>query len=155
WITQIGGISKLRSNFAAFGNYTSASHGGASPYLSDQNVNVVLPPSSGFPQLLVGTTGGGVVLIKEDGSVEDLQADQGLRHNWVNGLLRDKQGRIWIGTLAGINCLAYNDGIPGPPSSQTRIVKFNGKGATLARYEKTTIYSCKSLTIPDGTQPGK
>jgi len=155
WITQIGGVSKLRSNFAAFGNYTAVSHGGATPYLTDQNVNVVLPPSASFPQLWVGTTGGGVVLIKEDGSVENLQGDRGLRHNWVNGLVRDKQGRVWIGTLGGINCLAYNDGIPSPPSSQTRVVKFNNKGATLAGYEKTTIYSCKSLTIQDGSQPNK
>jgi len=155
WISQIGGISKLRSNFAAFGNYTSVSHGGDAPYLSNPNINVVIPPSLNRQQLWIGTSGGGVVLINQDGRVENIQTDRGLRHDWVNGLALDGSGRIWIGTVAGINCLSLNTSQLPPTSNHTKTISVAGGKAILAGYEKTTIYTCKRIQLPTGLQREK
>ncbi len=157
WITQVGGVSKLRANYAAFTNYTAVSHGGAKPDLPNPSINVIIPLSSrdDSQNMWVGTSGGGIALIKSGVNVESIQTDRGLKHNWVNGLAIDVERRLWIGTTSGINCFSTDPQYPPPPSDHTQSISLgNGKG-TIASYENTTIYACKTLDLPVERMNGK
>lgn len=157
WFAQLGGVSKLRANYAAFCNYTTASHRGEKPILPNPAINAVVPPvdvstSSG---IWVGTSGGGISLIKKNGEVESIQTARGLKNNWVNGLALDENGRLWIGTETGINCLSLNPTAPPPPSRRNRRISFFNQNAALADYEYNTVFACKVLSLPERISTGK
>jgi signal transduction histidine kinase/ligand-binding sensor domain-containing protein len=150
WIAQVLGVSKLKNNYAAFGDFTATSHSGALPNLPNPSVNAVIPPEHlpGSPGMLVGTTGGGVALMDENGDVDAIQTDRGLRNNWVNGLAVDDKNRVWIGTTSGINCLSLDLRNPPPPSSQIAAIRVFKKPALMASYHITTIYACNRVELP-------
>ncbi|MBI1807743.1 MAG: hypothetical protein HYR76_11905 [Ignavibacteria bacterium] len=157
WLAQVGGVSKLRANYAAYGSFTTTSHSGAKPNLPNASINAVIPPTRGTDShgLCVATTGGGIAMIDEEGEVESIQADQGLRNNWANGLAVDSKGRLWIGTTSGINCFSPEMKLLPPASSQVRSVSFFKKRGIIAAYQLTTIYACKSLPMRESGQDGK
>lgn len=150
WIAQVMGVAKLRNNYAAFGNFTATSHSGARPNLPNPSVNAVIPPAhvAGSSIMFVATTGGGIALIDEDGNVETMQTDRGLKNNWVNGLALDDRNRLWIGTTSGINCLSLDAKNPPPRSSQVGNVTVLNKKGLLASYRNTTIYACSRIALP-------
>jgi len=157
WLAQSGGISKLRPNYAAFFMYTATSHAGERPMLATPAINVVIPPTraSGFLGIVVGTSGGGVTFIAENGDVEVMRSDRGLKNDWVNGLAFDNSGRLWIGSDAGINCLSFDPKAPPPPSHQVRDISIFDRKGTIAAYRNNTIFLCKALPLPEGTEGGK
>lgn len=159
WFAQVGGISKLRHNYAAFGGYTAVSHGGAPPYLPNASIGAVIPPSSRFPEVGIwaATSGAGVSFIRDDGEVATLGMGQGLKSDWVNGLVLDEQGRVWIGTTGGIHCFTLSPAPQLPPSMEMRRVTLLDRPGILSTHgfkEKNTIYSCVTLRIPveDGSR---
>lgn len=150
WFSQSGGASKLRVNYEAFRSYTAASHADVSSALPSPAVNVVIPPSAkGDPDALwIGTTEGGVVSIRNDGAIATLDARQGLRNNWVNGLVFDSARRLWIGTAAGINCLSLDPRHKPPASPRRTQVRVFDRDGVLASYRNTSVYACFRQDIP-------
>lgn len=152
WLAQSGGVSKLRSNYRAFVTYSATSHAGEAPLLPSQAVNIVIPPSrtSNPGALWLGTAEGGIVCLRDDGTRATLNADDGLRNNWVNTLAFDSAGRLWIGTSSGMNCLALDGGPAAPRSPRTQRVTLFGKRGTLSSYRTTSAYVCRVLQLGTG-----
>ena len=150
WIAQLTGVSKLRSNFGAFKNYTAKSYTGERPVLPNPSINAVLPAVSlAIPEgTWAGTSGGGLALINADTLVGVIQTTDGLRNDWVNSVVRDAQGRIWVGTASGMNCISFNPDAPPPFSRQDHKITFDGRNAIIGNYQTPTIFSCKSLPLP-------
>lgn len=157
WFAQLGGVAKLRANYSAFSNYTATPHKGEKPILPNPAINAVVPPVAALSPsgIWVGTSGGGISLIKKDGKVETIQADRGLRNNWVTSLALDQKGRLWMGTATGINCLSLNPQMPPPPSRQVHNISFFNQKAIVAGYEYNTISACKVLPLPESMNEGK
>ena len=150
WFSENGGISKLRANYAAFSHLTAISHTGEKPILPDPGVNVVLPPKPGrsFPELIVGTSGGGISFISTAMNAQYLQKAEGISNNWINVLLVDEQGRMWVGlSPGGINCITP-DKIPVPVNSYRQTEQIlNEHKVTISQYDFTSIYSAASVTL--------
>jgi signal transduction histidine kinase/ligand-binding sensor domain-containing protein len=148
WFAQFGGLSKLRADYGAFVNYTSKSVVGGKSVLPDPSINAVIPmtvlDSKG---ICVATSEGGVTIMKENREIESIRTDRGLRDNWANTLTVDSQGRLWIGTQAGINCLSLDPRYPPPYSPEVRPIDVLGHRGSLAAYRKTTIISAKVLPL--------
>jgi signal transduction histidine kinase/ligand-binding sensor domain-containing protein len=153
WFSQIGGVSKLRSDYLAYTSYTPQSHSGAQPYLPSDGISAVVPPNGPDSKqgrgIWVATSGGGICLIDEDGA-ESIQANRGLKSDWVNALAVDSAGRLWVGTTVGINCVSVSPTPAPPPSQQRRKVKLHDEESVVASYgyKNSTIYSCKILPLP-------
>jgi signal transduction histidine kinase/ligand-binding sensor domain-containing protein len=150
WFSQSGGASKLRVNYGAFTSYTAAPQADVSSALPSPAVNVVIPPSAtGDPNALwIGTTEGGVVAIRRDGAIASIDAHQGLCNNWVNGLVFDHTGRLWMGTASGINCLSLDPRHAPPASPRRTKVRVFDKDGVLASYRNTSVYACFRHDIP-------
>jgi len=149
WFSQSGGVSKLRANHEAFRSYTAATNSEESSKLPSPAVNVVIPPSAADPTAMwLGTTESGVVAIRTDGTVATLDTDDGLRNNWVNGLVFDDAGRLWMGTATGINCLTFEGLAVAPPSAlHTRVRVFEHAGVVTG-YRNTSVYTCFRAHLP-------
>jgi signal transduction histidine kinase/ligand-binding sensor domain-containing protein len=149
WFAQTGGVSKLRRNHAAFESFTAASHTGERPALPASAVSAVADGSDqvDLPGLWIGTADGGIVCIDNDRGTAAVTTDVGLRNNWVNALMFDRMGRLWIGTASGINCLTLRPELPLPPSQEKHdVVTFDNRGL-LVGYRRTTIYDCSKLPM--------
>ena len=136
WIAQTGGVSKMRYNYAAFENITPQAPRGVTPLLPAPFVNAVrLGAGPGDPcRLWAATQEAGVTCIPPSGASVSVQQADGLRYNWVLGLEHDAQGRLWIGTLRGINVLALG-ATPLPPGAQNvRAIRVLGQPARVASY---------------------
>ncbi len=155
WISQLLGVSKLKSNYSAFGSFTATSHGGMKPYLSTASVTVVIPTVNvaGLALMFIGTEGGGVALIDEEGKVEAIQTDRGLSTNLVNALTLDDRNRLWIGTTNGINCVSLDPRYPPPRSSRSGSLTIFNRNTSIASYRHTSIYASirTDLTAGDGS----
>jgi len=109
WFAQNGGVSRLRRDYRAFESTTGRSHAGEKPILPDPAAFAVLPrgaltgPLGNF--LWVGT-GGGLAAIAPDGSTSTLRVQEGMRSNSVYSLGADARGRLWVGTVGGVNCIS-------------------------------------------------
>ena len=157
WFAQSGGISKLRANYPAFITYSATSHVGEKPFLPNPEINAVVVTKKilGSPAIIVGSSGGGVTFIKDDGSVETIQSDRGLRHDWVNSLTIDEKGRLWIGSLAGINCVSLDPKTPPPYSRLVQNITLFNRKAVVANYRNNTIYACKTLPLVVGNNEAR
>ena len=160
WFGQNGGVSRLSHDYAAFGRYSKRT-------LPEPSVFAIVPPrpidieektamnstpvtcSGGGAPLWLGT-GGGVDAICNGAVVATLKMQDGLASNSIYALSVDHEGRLWIGTQQGLNCLTF-DGSSKPPTApeSTRKVTVLGKGATLSTFSTglTPIYACRSLKI--------
>ncbi len=81
-------------------------------YLSDKKVYCITENSSGH--LLVGTYGSGFFILDKDGKIleahesskreMDLLTVDELANDWINALMCDKDGLIWVGHFKGLSC---------------------------------------------------
>lgn len=148
WFGQSAGVSKLKFNYEAFEYYTATSHTGEKPVLPAPAVNAVQPVKHGSEtQIWAGTAEGGAVLIEKNAVSQWVQAEQGLKDNWVNGLTLDRQGRVWMGTANGLNCLIFNGADLPPSATEVRSVPLPGRKARLAGYFRSSVYACDNLPL--------
>jgi signal transduction histidine kinase/ligand-binding sensor domain-containing protein len=103
WLSQTGGIARLRPNFAAFENYTARSFRGETPVLPAAAINAVLPLNNAPCTILAATAEAGVACIRSDGSSTQISESLGLASDWVNALALADDGAAWAGTLRGIS----------------------------------------------------
>jgi signal transduction histidine kinase/ligand-binding sensor domain-containing protein len=155
WFAQSGGVSKLRYNYRAFENLSAVSHRGEKPILPAPAVNAVItqPGGSVLSGVWAATTDG-VVWIKGRGLAETVGSDQGLRHNWVNGLAIDSEDRLWMGTSGGISCLSPDVNVRLPQHRGKRRIDLFGNDGILADIRGTTIYACHNLPIEQDGRSG-
>ncbi len=110
WFAQNGGVSRLRRDYRAFEALTGHSHSGEQPALPDPSAFCILAREAGARgpwanQMFIGT-GGGLAMFAPDRARTLLRVSEGLLSNSVYSLARDAEGRIWIGTVGGVNCLS-------------------------------------------------
>jgi signal transduction histidine kinase/ligand-binding sensor domain-containing protein len=154
WFAHSGGVSKLRVDYPAFANYSPRSHAGEPPVLPAPGVgSVISSDEAGDPcSIWAATSEGGVACISADGTSTYLLEADGLRSNWVNAVLRDRKGRIWMGTVRGINGLSHN-ATSLPVFGAERVVTFGGQRGRLRGYTNLTILSISSTDIPIDASP--
>jgi streptogramin lyase/two-component sensor histidine kinase len=71
------------------------------------DITCILPGDSGV--LWVGTKGAGIYrVVPRTGAYRQYTTEQGLAHNSVYCMTRDRYGRLWIGTANGLSCLNPN-----------------------------------------------
>ncbi len=109
WIAQSGGVSKLRFNYNAFENFSARSITGEKPVLPSGKVNTVFIPEDGVGpcRFWVGTEGG-ATCIDANGVSEYITQVSGLVGDWVNGLVSDPEGRLWIATTQGLSGIVFD-----------------------------------------------
>lgn len=142
WLAQSGGVSRLRVDHGAFLNYSSRSHTGERPVLPAGGVGAIWSGGEARDSCSIwaGTSEGGAVCIGHDGESEHLQEGNGLRSNWVNAVQRDRQGRVWLGTVNGINGISFEGGRL-PVFGAERTVDVLGNRGRLRGYTNLTILS--------------
>ena len=150
WFAQNGGVSRLRRDYKAFIAYTGHSHTGEAPLLPDPSAFSVLPPvpASHDPwtrAMWIGT-GGGVAAIDGHKRVATITAQDGLLSNSVYSIGRDAEGRLWIGDVGGVNCIAPAGKEPpaGPGMTRHAITLF-GQPATITGYTLDVTYFSREL----------
>ena len=121
WVAQVGGLSRLRYNFRAFQNYTADVRGGARPNLPSRSVSAVaIGTGEGSTcDVWAGTSEGGVACIRDGAGAFSIDQPQGLWSSWVNALLEDESGDLWIGTTKGIQRATFGSGRA--PGSSVRL----------------------------------
>lgn len=158
WFAQSGGVSRLRTNYRAFANYTATARAGESGFLPSPAINAVLPPIEGLgvTATWLSTSESGIVCFDDSGRVQSIGTSDGLRNNWVNNVVFDEKGRLWVGTASGINCLApdrsmFGAGAPrhAPETSQVQLF---GKPVYITNYIRRSIYACESFRMSTGEQ---
>jgi signal transduction histidine kinase/DNA-binding response OmpR family regulator/ligand-binding sensor domain-containing protein len=156
WFAQNGGVSRLRKDYAAFESYTGRSHTGEKPLLPDPSAFVVLPPGSGggpYANSMWVGTGGGLAAIRDGKTVATLAVRDGLLSNSVYALALDPRGRLWIGDVGGVNCLAPKGSAPpAVPNSITRDVVLDGVVSTMISYPFDTDYAARAVRLASGVE---
>lgn len=150
WVAQSGGLSKLRPGYRAVTGYTSASVVGERPALPATAVGAVAPGVA--PCAVWAGTPEGVACLSDDFPVESshLGVGGGLSGSNVNALLPDAQGRVWIGTLAGIDVLTRpGDRVPG--GRFVRRVVLNGASFDLSTLGGSSVLGAGAFPI-DGEE---
>ena len=151
WFAQNGGVSRLRRDYKAFIAYTGHSHTGEAPLLPDPSAFSVLPPvpNSHDPwtsATWIGT-GGGVAAIDGHKRVATITAQDGLLSNSVYSIGRDAEGRLWIGDVGGVNCVAPAGKEPPPgPGETRRAISLFGQPVTITGYTFDTTYFSRELS---------
>lgn len=132
WISQSGGISKLRFNYNSFENFSDRSISGEKPVLPSGRVNSILVTEKGLSpcRFWVGTEEG-VTCVNENGYSQYFTQADGLMGDWVNGLGMDPQGRIWIATTQGLNAIVFDKKDILPEANGIRNISLFGKPAHL------------------------
>ena len=148
WIAQSGGLSKLRYNFRAFENYTANTIAGEKPFLSSGRVNsVFLPKDSIIPGRFWLGTEGGVNVANSAGEIQFITQKDGLAIDWVNGISADDHGRLWFGTVRGLNGIAFDrDQLPEGVYDVQPIKIFN-RTATLFKVDSVGIAAVEKFNI--------
>lgn len=154
WIAQSGGISKLRYNFKAFENFSARSVIGETPKLPSERVNTVFAGNElhNLCRAWVGTEGG-ASCIQENGTSRFLTQEDGLTGDWVNGILGDPYGNVWIATTRGLNGLALKNPDTIADAVNIRRLKLNNKDLYLFSVKDSPpIIAAESLSLsePDG-----
>jgi signal transduction histidine kinase/DNA-binding response OmpR family regulator/ligand-binding sensor domain-containing protein len=165
WFAQNGGASRLRKDYRAFEALTGRSHAGEKPALPDVSAFSVLAPDSRargpWANLTIVGTGGGVAFVASDNitaeGVAKVAADKtesvvrvgdGLLSNSVYSLTRDAEGRVWIGTVGGVNCLSTPADAPPMMTSSTRTnTSVAGAAAVITSYPVDTTYLVQPFEI--------
>jgi len=152
WIAQNGGLSRLRSDFESFTSLSGISHLGEKPVLPAPECFAVVPPSSNAVDDPSGwtwiATAAGVAVRGPDGSIATIGTDEGLLSSSVYSLLRDQQGRIWIGTAQGLNAVAFGEtnGLAGMATS--REIDLFGRSASVIGFwalPSERVYSVRDV----------
>jgi len=159
WFAQSGGVSRLRANYAAFVNYPGSTRERAA-LLPPASINAVVPPvrQFGVDATWLGTSQSGIIALASDNRVQTIGTAQGLRHDWVNGLVFDEKGRLWVGSAGGINCISPDRRLMasdaprrGPQTGEARL--FN-RSVYITTYLHRATYTCQRLDIPAGAGNG-
>ncbi|HVT44575.1 MAG TPA: response regulator [Thermoanaerobaculia bacterium] len=148
WFAQNGGLSRLRSDYAAFERLTGRSHSGETPVLPDHGAFCVIPARTTgalhrFDSLTWIGTGGGLAAVREGARVTTIQARDGLLSNSVYSLALDGKGRLWIGTASGFVCLSLDQHPPLLERSSVRMIPILGRTAHLTAYPFDVVYGTK------------
>jgi signal transduction histidine kinase/ligand-binding sensor domain-containing protein len=152
WFAQNGGISRLRKDYRAFEALTGHSHSGEQPALPDPSAFCILAREAGARgpwanQMFIGT-GGGLAMFAPDRTRTLLRVSEGLLSNSVYSLARDAEGRIWIGTVGGVNCLSTVADAPSMMAASTRkSITIAGVPAVNTSYPVDTTYLVQPFTI--------
>ncbi len=151
WIAQSGGVSKLRYNYKAFKNLTANSLAGEKPILPSPSVNSVLSSLDHTTPCSIwgGTSEGGVACINDQFESEFIQLESGLTGNWVNGLIYDQSGRVWIGTARGLNSISFTDTTPLEDATSSNEITVFGSSAILSTYPAASILAVEKLMIKE------
>jgi signal transduction histidine kinase/ligand-binding sensor domain-containing protein len=153
WFAQSGGASRLRANFTAFTNYPASTQARAA-LLPSASINAVIPPvhQFGTDSIWLATSESGIVALSKDNRVQTIGTAQGLRHDWVNGLAFDEHGRLWVGSVGGINCISLDRSMlaaaaprRGPATSEARLFDHT---VYITNYVHRAIYACQRFAIP-------
>ncbi|MCP4660484.1 MAG: diguanylate cyclase [bacterium] len=149
WFAHNAGVSRLRPNYRAFTHLTARAQAGDKPVLPERTVFAVLPP--GAPQtgsLMWAGTGGGLAAVDPDWQSSVITPEHGLSSAAVYALGRDSAGRVWIGTLRGLNVLDFSGRPPhGLGDAATHIVRVFSRSATLVSIGLSTTYDCVILSL--------
>lgn len=160
WFAQSGGVSRLRASYMAFANYPSSREGVAG-ILPPGGINCVIPTLHAFDKdaVWLGTSESGLVALSHDGQVQTIGTAQGLRHNWVNSVVFDSKGRLWVGSVGGINCIAPDRSMASPSAPRrgpaTSDARLFDRSATITTYVHRSTYMCQRFEIPAGANGGK
>ncbi|HXA19479.1 MAG TPA: two-component regulator propeller domain-containing protein, partial [Thermoanaerobaculia bacterium] len=152
WFAQNGGVSRLRRDYRAFEALTGHSHSGEQPALPDPSAFCILAREAAARgpwanQMFIGT-GGGLAMFAPDRTRTLLRVSEGLLSNSVYSLARDAEGRIWIGTVGGVNCLStIADAPPMMAASTRKIITLAGVQAINTSYPVDTTYLVQPFTI--------
>ena len=152
WFAQNGGVSRLRRDYRAFEALTGHSHSGEQPALPDPSAFCILAREAGARgpwanQMFIGT-GGGLAMFAPDRTRTLLRVSEGLLSNSVYSLARDAEGRIWIGTVGGVNCLStITDAPPMMAASTRKNITIAGVPAVNTSYPVDTTYLVQPFTI--------
>lgn len=149
WIAQSGGVSKLRYNYKAFTNLTADSYAGEQPVLPSASIgSVISSPGRQNPcRIWAGTSEGGAACIGNNIESEYISQENGLSNNWVNGIAYDASGRLWIGTVRGLNSIVFENTKGADGASDSEPVTVFGKPATLFTYPSASILAATSLKM--------
>ncbi len=139
WVAQTGGLSKLRYNYSAFASYTAQSAIGEWPLLPAPSVSAIEPAYGRGPCDFWAGTAGGVACVQRGPPARSqyIQTANGLANDYVNGLAYDAEGRLWIGTPAGIDVVAPV-GVPLPAASKSQPLSLYGSAYRVATYQDRT-----------------
>jgi signal transduction histidine kinase/DNA-binding response OmpR family regulator/ligand-binding sensor domain-containing protein len=145
WFGQNGGVSRLRSGYKAFAAWTARSL----PRLPDPNTFAVMPagvaPGRWAPWMWVAS-GGGVTAISDRGKAITVTVLDGLQSNQVYTMAGDAEGRLWIGTSAGINVLSDPASVPPLFGNSRRTnLSFDGVPAVLSGVPIDTTYAARQF----------
>ncbi len=151
WFAQNGGVSRLRKDYRAFESLTGRSHLGEQPALPDPGAFSVLAPETGrgpWANLLFVGTGEGLAAFGPGKTKSILRVSEGLLGNSVYSLARDIEGRIWMGTVGGVNCLSTAEAAPPmmPASTRTRVTIGATAGVNTS-YPVDTTYLVQTFSI--------
>lgn len=147
WVGHDAGLSRLRAGYRAHAWFTAASSPGAVAVLPDPTVFAVLPPAAdGSGSLLWAGTGGGLAaVLPDEGRSAWLGPGSGLQSASVYALARDGAGRVWVGSLEGLDLLA-----PGAAGTAGARVVVHDRVWTLTGDPVGTVYGCFPLDLPAG-----
>jgi signal transduction histidine kinase/DNA-binding response OmpR family regulator/ligand-binding sensor domain-containing protein len=152
WFGQNGGVSRLRKDYRAFEALTGRSHTGEQPALPAPSAFCVLARDANAlgpwaNQMFVGT-GGGLAIFAPDRTRTVLRVSEGLLSNSIYSLARDAEGRIWIGTVSGVNCFSTTANAPPMMAASTRRnITIAGVAAINTSYPVDTTYLVQPFTI--------
>src|SRR5258706_4059426 len=124
WFAQNGGVSRLRKDYRAFEALTGRAHAREQPAPPDPSAFCVLARDASargpWAGLMFVGTGGGLAVFAPDRTRTVLRVNEGLLSNSVYSLARDTEGRIWIGTVGGVNCVSTIADAPPMMATSTR-----------------------------------
>ena len=151
WISQTGGVSKLKYNFRAFENYTSNSVLGEKPVLSSGAVNTIfLPETDSLPGRFWIGTEEGLTVVNDRGESQFLSQVHGLESDWVNGISSDQPDRVWIATTQGVSGLFFSDLPKAFSTPNAQDVEILGKQAKVVNLKNSPpSIAAESLKIYD------
>jgi signal transduction histidine kinase/DNA-binding response OmpR family regulator/ligand-binding sensor domain-containing protein len=157
WFAQNGGASRLRQDYRAFIAYTGHSHAGEQPALPDPSAFAVVaanPAGTGpWDPFMWVATGGGVAAIDAQNRTSTLRVQQGLLSNSAYSLGMDGRGRLWIGTVGGVSCLARAGDEPrATPAASVQRIEFAGVPAVVTSFPLDITYMSRRFALPDGTE---
>jgi len=137
WFGQNGGASRLRRGYAAFSAWTERS----SPALPDSSAFAALPEWRGSMWI---ATGSGLANLTRD-KTTTLTVDDGLLSNQIYALAPDPDGRLWLGTSAGINALSGVEQLPPPIGAAPRHtpVLIDGIPGVISALGQETTYAVR------------
>ncbi|MFU8859078.1 MAG: two-component regulator propeller domain-containing protein [Cyclonatronaceae bacterium] len=149
WIAQSGGVSRLPYNFDAFENFSATSYAGERPVLPSASVgSVAISPDASDPCTVWAGTGGGLACINEQGVSEYVRQEDGISIDWVNGLGYDHLGRLWIGTIGGINSITTSRNVAAPGADTQRDIVLFGANRVISTYPSEGLAAVIRLDMP-------